>query len=544
MEPEEEEAIVAARHYVYNPYVLCLLYAKVQSLARLLGALGDADDALLRHNAYDRALVADVDALAREMARETFRFDLYHANYEYGLLRLMALTGQVSLGADWSWPELGDLYACDLKLLVVLDEAPQNRALLAAALLAVARHRYAPQERDCGAEAAQRATLLLSVKRAQERALLRRRDRDYTLVYSKDIVATLLAACLVDEALALAQLAVARRALRHCVVLQALPSNEWSAAADEEARVAQQDAAETQTLEARVALLRRLHAVLLQQYEDEFRGFSCIQVCPQHHQQEEADRFADYTRVGCVRDAVTGVRSTARDFVVTRRDTRNLRYVNLALNLAHYEYAARRFLFDHALLARHPCREYRAQNEALCDFYAQCEARAYHACHYVQRDAPQLANEAQLHDFLASVVLERVPPLHGVIYKNFWQLARLWRSGPLFEALDVEALVDAICRDYDTAEGGCEARVTTVLRQCVQRSRRARQPTTVLQTVVRRWHRRLALDIDVVLCLMRALAEQRAAARQRDDEAHTALMCALMEHYTRYAAVLSEALGQ
>ena len=93
--------------YVYNPYVLNLLYGKVLYLERLREFYGwwraqgregarmdeEARRRVVRDNVFDAALVGDVWHLMAGMRRERFHFDLYYANYEYVLFQVALSAG-------------------------------------------------------------------------------------------------------------------------------------------------------------------------------------------------------------------------------------------------------------------------------------------------------------------------------------------------------------------------------------------------------------------------------------------------------------------
>jgi hypothetical protein len=561
---EGEIEKLSGRHYIYNPYVLSLLYAKVLYLGRLralyvkevLGSEGVVEErhSLVRDNLYDRLLVADVFHMTVAMSKERFQFDLYYANFEYMLLRMLSLYGGRRgelFRSPGFYVEMGDLFFSDLKCMEVLG-CEENKDILTEAVLHYIGVYYFRQLVDYNRNASTRVALLLNLKRAAECAVVERQggDRDYTILYNRDVCTSLLYVYFLNEFLGRAREEKAAFALTHnSLFLEAADSGEGWAEAE---RGRQEECAR---LDHRILLMERLSVALARQYEDEFRGWSFVSVSPEHPQPlpRGEDHFARYTMVGCVKRRVNQVKGQGGDLVITEINTRNLRYLNLLKNRTHYEYVTRRLIFDQALRMLHyvhhhkeeedpplrmrriteadvkrrplcyPCR-YVAQCEPLFDFYQQCEQYSYNTCHYVQRDSRALENEARLHQFLASVMIELLSPLESIIYKNLWQVQHLFASAnlslplkegltitttteaSLFQMLDLHALVKDVLASYREVDGGEDARIAMVLQQCKQRSSQ-----TVSNIVIEKWHIKLAMDVDVLLLVMRALAKQEAA---------------------------------
>ena len=649
--------------YVYNPYVLNLLYGKVLYLERLREFYGwwraqgregarmdeEARRRVVRDNVFDAALVGDVWHLMAGMRRERFHFDLYYANYEYVLFRLLCLLAPTECdffrarAARGEVDELGDLFGADLKCLEFLEaqgrsagEKSRRRLFLAVARY-VAQHYFERRAGECEEEALKRSVLLLNLKQSAERGVAERQAKDgggsaatatdYTIVYSKDVVTTMMYLFFVDACVAQLEEARADAALKH----QYLFLVDTEAGDDSPA----QRRRDLKSLGAQVELLGRLRVKLQQQYEDEFAGYSIVDVFPGKGGQRPrgsggggpppTTHFERYTLTRNTMRRVNAMRDTTPEeaaesglaFLLHSVDTRSLPYLSLRRNREHYEYVVRRFIFDHALRREHSQRcarrdgggggggktacavcRYEAANAELCAFYDHAERYAYNTCHYVQRDSPRLANEATLHRFLASVLLELLPPLHALLYKNLWQTLVLFldadlrvtvheycespgrgRGGGvlsshvgaqrrrrrevchvnLFQMIDLGELMRHVVAHYESADGGADARIETVLHCCRQRLQHDRARGAA---VVERWHTRLAIDLDLLCLMMRAVAAQQAEVEKferslasphayvvhdSDDSqraVHRALNRVMVELYELYASELSLAMRE
>jgi hypothetical protein len=508
MEPEQPPL------YIYNPHVLAVLHSKTQCLGLLreYHAVHDDGDGearlLIRDNLYDCVLVADVTQLARALADDEFPLDLYlAANYEYALYRLLLLCQPPNevLPVQCCTMELGSPFVCDLKCQVLLERDPRDSARFRAALQRYLTLQYftATTLRDYERVSRGRATMLMQVKRSAERAEAVRRapDYDYAVRYTKELHQTMAYLCLLNELLAM------------------------------------------DDREQPLLLLQLMYDALRQHYESEFRD-SAVSTAPRGGDAEEDAHFGRYTRTGCVWEQVREVRSTQHGFTVPTRDARNLRYLDLRRNASCYQYAVRRFTLDLELQRLHahycprlgsppkqkggalPCHTCaymeRRGDESLQQFYELCERYAYHAPDYSG------ANETRLHDYLGQAILPLVPRLDAILYKNLWQLQRLFALEPplqlaipteralplqvgvrcLFQALDLVALLHDVALQYDEAEGGLEARIETLLAQ--QRPRFSLAPSTMAP----KWQMRLAIDSDAVLCILRALGTQQSAVEK------------------------------
>jgi len=552
MEPEEPPL------YIYNPYVLAVLYSKTRFLGLLREyhcACVEPDQAalLISDNVYDCVLVADVVEMTRALTDHEWPLDLYLCcNYEYALYRMLMLCQppeeQLPLGCT---TELGSPFLCDLKCQVLLDRDTHDKTQFRTALRCYLTLQYFTRAtlRDYEKVARARTKLLMEVKASGERAEAVRRapDFDYTVRYNKELHQTMLYLCLLNELLAEVELS----------------GGECE------------------------PLLLELHETLRQHYVSEVRD--CSGASPRVSMTEDWSHFASYTRTGCVWDRIVEVRTHRNGgFTVPERDTRNLRYLDLRCNRSHYQYAVRRFAFDVEAQRLHlnyckkvtPCHgcHYRQQrsDEPLVQFYELCETYAYHAPEYDQ------VNETRLHSYLGQAVLALVPPVDAIMYKNLWQLQRLFaleaplklliptqRAQPLetdvyslFQALDLVDMLRDLRLQYGETEGGPEARTIAIVNQHQTRfSKAGDKPRTEAHKL---WQMRLAIDTDAVLCIMRALASQHSAVEKceraiasghqpgalspRHDslksqhQFFTSLRSAVTRAYTLYVTELQEAL--
>lgn len=262
-------------------------------------------------------------------------------------------------------------------------------------------------------------------------------------------------------------------------------------------------------------LFQSLHQILGQHYETTLHESALTSGASASGSHRES-----YMRVGRVGDA---------------------RYLRLQENRALYEYVARRFMLDVDLRRSGDSPQTCDQdNVSLGDFYQQCERYAYQVLQYSGE------SERSLHIYLEHVQLELVPLLDYVLHKNLWQLQRLHallgegcasvHSG-LLQALDWQALISIIKSDYESEGGGPDARVSTLLKQYRDRPLRA----------IEKWQTHLAIDVDVVLSLLRAMAQQqnlveRTIQSQSQRQAYAKTRGAVTRLYSLYIDALREAL--
>ena len=506
---------------IYNPYVLNLLYSKVLFFRRLYDAhraTVEWRQSLVKHNCFDRLLVCDTSQLVSQMSRQKFRFDLYYANCEYILIRMLHIFFAQRCNYIAHQPvEIGDVFGCEIKCMTVIETEAQREQFAADT---------SPVEK-----AQRRVDLLFRIKEKVEWrvAQVYGGERDYTVRYTKDVVTTMLYLLLVNEFLAQARLQcqsdslfpVAERSERG---LSERMDAEWQADAARDSE------------RAALALLERLSAVLTQQYEDEVCGFQVINTFPEYPSPlppntEDPEHFGDYVRHGCVLDTVHqwshGFRSV-QDVATDR-----LRYVSLLKNNDLYAYATRRFLFENELLLMHSggdaCRlcHYMETHQTLFDFYHQASVNAYNTCHYVVQDSPKLANESLLHLFLAPVIVDIVgSPVDAVLYKALWQLALLYEhTAPLLNQLDLAELTRHIHTHYDRDDGGSDMRIQRELSLAWQRTAESRSlPQFRRAAKITRFHLELALDVDMLLCVTRAVCAQQCEAEKFDLAQQAALL--------------------
>jgi hypothetical protein len=574
------------RHYVYNPYVLNLLYAKVIYLDRLRDfylwwrAGGKREVALneeekrriLVDNCHDSLIVTEVVQLMEAMRSERFHFDLYYANFEYILFRMLRLFAPKRAAEyfselcgqeeDSERLGLGDLFGCDLKTKEFLEpyvratEKTRKRADHNRAILFLALARYVETFYFSGSLSAhhrrrtsERVSLLFNYKRQAEKRAAAAGEGGYSVVYTKDVITTMIYLLLVSECVTALREARESSQLRHDTLLEAFSSASGVVGSvDDDYHYADftndlQQQQQWQLLQKRtqeeiereLKLLEGLRARLSEQYENEFDGFSVV--TPQTYLDitPGVTHFSHYTwtrnrrsRINALNTLPNQDGSGAEEFEIRESGTEHLQFLGLRENAHTYQYVVRRFLFDHSLKKHHrshclarslnrecPCCRYLRQNEPQFQFYEQAERYAYNTCHYVQQDSPKLANEACLFYFLASVVIELVPPAPAMLfYKNMWQVLQLmmdegvrvrahgtqWVN--MFFALDLCALAAVTDELYVVMDGGVDMRLALVL----EYARRTHQRGTIAVQSVSLSQKRLAADIDMVLVLTRALA--------------------------------------
>lgn len=119
-----------------------------------------------------------------------------------------------------------------------------------------------------------------------------------------------------------------------------------------------------------------------------------------------------------------------------------------------------------------------------------------------------------MHWFLESVIMDRLDALDSLIYKNAWQLMKLFRTYSLvmeYEAGDTERLdlpymihisdmISYVTTHYDEEEGQGEYRLSLILMMAKRVSKSGHRTED--------WQRELALDQDIYQLIFRAIGAQ------------------------------------
>lgn len=543
------------KRYVYNPYLLNVIYQKLlyQDRLRCLHAwrqrsvkLDNEEERyrIVKENLRSEQVVADVFHTLDFMSRERFPFDIYHCNFEYVLMRFFCLLDPIATMASLSSsldPNNNETLPVELKCLQVLDTWDQQQSIIVAkgtgardVLLAVldryvTRH-YIQNMVTYERESVKRVSLLLNIKHAVEYRLKVRQDvelggdAEYRIEYGGEVVVSMIYVFFANELLALLQEEAAL--LRTTYHTRPLASTTALAQYDDDFA---EYGARFKLLENHIALLEELYKVLQNHYTEEWHAFSLnMSVFPLSNTTDHSDNpIHRYTKVA-PDNAKTVLRYkdvTHDEFVIREKDASHIRYIPLKKYLSLYEAAARRMMFDCALARDHTicpvgnnnnyttCCQiclYREESDSLYSFYAASETFTYYLCEYVLPGAsgkrPE-SRQALLGRHLDTMLVDPLIPLVSLLYKMGWQLQQLYPSfccgtavtNP-FHIIGVTNLWHYVIAQYEEYDHGPEARQDSVMRN-------ARVGHTV---GLASWQKALALDIDVHVLMMHGIDVQQS----------------------------------
>jgi hypothetical protein len=578
------------KRYVYNPYLLNVIYQKLLYHDRLrhLHARRQRPTTLdneeryrlVKENMRSEQVVADVFHTLDFMSRERFPFDIYHCNFEYVLMRffylldpLATLASVTSLSADQSGNN-NETLPVELKCLQVLDTWDQQQTIgggstsdskgkgardviLAVLDRYVARH-YIQNIVTYERESVKRVSLLLNIKHAVEYRLKVRQDAElggdaeYRIEYGGEVVVSMMYVFFANELLALLQEEAALlRTTYHTRPLATAPTPSLTLAQCDDDFT--EYGARFKVLESHIALLEELYGVLQKHYTEEWHAFSLnMSVFPllgkQQHTYGTASDNSDSPIHRYVKVAPDNAKTVLRykdveqdEFVIREKDGSHIRYIPLKKHRKLYEAAARRMMFDCALVRDHvasvcpvnnngisgtqytSCCQvclYREEGDSLYNFYAASEAFTYYLCEYVLPSASGKRPESRqslLAQHLDTMLVDPLIPLVSLLYKMGWQLQQLYPSlcrpggdttddvalvANPFHVISVTNLWHYVIGQYEEYDHGPDARQDSVLRNARlhMKGRSAIAP----------WQKALALDIDVHVLMMHGIDVQQS----------------------------------
>ena len=567
--------------YIYNPYVLNLAYQKLYYLERVrriyvwrrhrfcdarCGMDSEERYRMIRENVLAEQIVADVFHALGVMTQERFVFDLYHCNYEYVLFRLYSLLiGHTGATLPPGLTAASGELPIETKCVEVLERWGEEGGEANWSIFGRAMERYLERHYFVGLvnyerSAVTRTSLLLNIKHTIEAKVRLRQgdDMDYTIEYSREVVLSMMYVFFVNEFRALLQedSALLRASYQTCRV----PVTEEERI-DCECRL--------KRTQRDLALLEELYAQLNTQNNEEFYAFSLVNAFPATAATTAVnDALGRYTmRAPLHQRTVFRVKDVASDdFVVREKRCDHIRYLTLRKNRHLYEYITRRMLFEHQLLLSHQecctggagedgyvhccqvCNYLAPQTQqALTGLYTASTTYAYYLCEYVVRSSGERPadNETQLARHLETLIVDPIPELDSLVYKNAWQTMCLFgdaghpgRLG-LFYTVNADEVVQYVRENYMSLEHGPASRQDLVLR--LSRRHTASPRAAHLE----KWHKALVLDIDIFTLMMRAVGHQQS---EIEKYARSLGECALKDTisptmitiYTLYLQVLDD----
>lgn len=536
-------------HLIYNPFILNVLLQKVAYFERihciLVHDTGLDHERLIRENMYAELFVADVEKQIRHMNSETHVFDIYYANYEYILYRMFQIfrPSDVNLPVDACQFE-GDLFFFELSFFEIITEESHKKVLFRLVKEYCQNH-YIHNLINYETIATDRSRLLFHMKRDLEDIHMSKDTTDYFLNYTDhgDVIILLMYLLFMKEFIGM------------------LSSNRLLLEL-------QKDEDAIKKLDNEIVLLKNLHDHIGEQLEKEFKSYVLVL---SHSDDMSLNRDMDAYCANLVdRDEVyySMKEESGSGFFMKRKEVSHLRYIKLCINRHLYIYVTRRFIFDCSLRLLHEkscmttqkntecqlCR-YINHERKMTDFYNIVTTHHYYGCYYIQQKAPQKKNRYILYPFLESVFLNPVDAITSVIYKNAWQILKMFdriyrnqhhneKSPQLFHTIHIPTLINDIRLQYHALNGGPEMRHALTLKS-IRNSHK-------INTRLEKWQRRLAIDVDIILLIIYVINLQQndiekyersvSSTKHKSYTLSSNIKATLTEVYQIYTNVLCKAM--
>jgi hypothetical protein len=506
--------------HIYNPYLLNVLYQKVLYLdrvkrlfaisrSRITGVDNGIEEwrRVIQENYYSEQMVADVFHLMSTVGDGKFPLDIYQCNYEYILSRMMVLFHPLDEGLLPSDLIIkGYLFATELKCSEVIqgenkEEETENRRILKRLIERYVLKYYFLDVENYDQEAGKRASILHSIKLMEEgRISSVQQDPHYKIKYECSVVVTLMYVFFMNEFRSMLMSDRALLSLDH-----------------------KEDSLVMTSLDAKIKLCTTLYQALKKQYENEFQGFSVIEVHP------ECDGVGEQTTPSFLykqaHPPIQSVTYTTKGdsglLIIREKPCNHIKYISLKKNYNKYIRIVDRMMFDHGLIEQHQQFCILAQCDSkqrkggytlscqICSYFKDCDVMStlyqysssytYNDCQYFYAIDGGEKDEDKLMAYLGGVVVDRVYPVTSLLYKNAWQLMNFFYvlgggdGGEdrikLFHIINLPTLVDYVHKHYHDVE----KRVANLLSQ---------------KSASHHKNKAILYDIDMLCLIINAVNEQ------------------------------------
>lgn len=410
---------------LYNPWLLKHIYTRLiyttelVHLCKFYRPRKEDKLNLIRTNLYAIRTVYDVNLLNTAMREERFPMDLSDVNFEWLLYRAaMNLFHRETSKYPSYFIRLNSLSSCEAKIEQILDYLTEDeRMSLFDLFLDYIEKYYIKEIVQYKSFLTMRQTLLWNKKYIMEgHAGEKQRDSDYIIVYSKELVMTMMYDFLIQELVG--QIQVSIKMLNH------------------EKTTVEKDASIHRT----ASILDGLSKVVQKQFKDEFDGFAIASHPSLNYKEYEQWAIKQnehnslcYNPIPVISNVVIKTHS----IIITEEETKTYRYITLKKSHRKvYCAVAYRFQFDYNLRRKHclDCIEktgkksyalkyakycsichYFDQSQQFNVFYNQCEA-------IIEKFDIQ---EEEL-TFFNTVIIPVLHPLLGHTYLTLYNLSLLF----------------------------------------------------------------------------------------------------------------------
>lgn len=521
--------------YIYNPYLLNLIYQKVihQSiLERIISFfIYNRNDIycklsieekyhLIRENLYDAQIISDIYHLLERMKTTTFHFDLYYCNYEAILTRLFLHTmdpiKKEKLPFQLEEVNLGERFLCEEKMSSFMNE--NERYILHDISLKYIFKFYSSSLVNYESESVKRASLLFNIKKSAEHKVLpRHSDDDYAIEYNLEVVMTMMYLFLMNEFQSL--LADDKSLLTHRHLTSTYSHQ------DDKSLAARKLSDELRELDNKISLMTQLSQMLDDYIYTQLSG-PLICCCPKGIPTKACETTQFYLDPPLDTERMERKLVDKRNgqFMLKTKSVKHLHYIRLTKNRHIYQYITRRFILDHEIRLSHrekcPFKEktkdspytidcqichYFIPLQRLTEFYNNSEN-----CFYINASEEIEGNYKRcIEKYLGGFLLDKTESLDSIIYKNAWQMMKLFSSNEsnhqslnldIFYIINIREMIQYITTNFEQFTGEAEYRVNKILEDAKKKSGSFSK--------VEQWQKSLALDQDVFLQIYASIGKQ------------------------------------
>jgi hypothetical protein len=416
---------------LYNPWLLKHIYTRLiyttelVHLCKFYRPRKEDKLNLIRTNLYAKRTVYDVNLLNTAMRKERFAMDLSDVNFEWLLYRAaMNLFHRETSKYPSYFIRLSSLSSCEAKIEQILGYLTEDeRMSLFDLFLDYIEQYYIKEIVQYKSFLTMRQSMMWNKKFIMERhAGEKQRDSDYIIVYSKELVMTMMYDFLIQELVG--RIEVAIKMLNH--------GEKTTAAAEGK---------DASIIHRTASILEGLSKVVEKQFKDEFDGFA-IASHPSSPNYKEYEQWAMkqnarnnlcYNPIPVISNVIIKTHS----IIITEEETKTYRYISL--KKAHrkaYCAVAYRFHFDYNLRRKH-CLDCVEKTEKKS--YALKYAKYCSICHYFEQSqqfnvfynqCESIIEKFDIQEeeliFFNTVIIPVLHPLLGHTYLTLYNLSLLF----------------------------------------------------------------------------------------------------------------------
>lgn len=430
--------------YIYNPWLLKHIYSHLLFLHELVTVWhwyntkdelvnnntttgGGEEEAynkkkvIITENLYAEYVIYEINLLNQEINKDEFPIDMTDMNYEWLLYRSIILFRPNCIKNYPNYLHIGGTTNCETKIGIFLEtlKNEDDRVCIYNLLQNYIEKCYIKEISKYKETIEKKYRILFNMKHTMEKFYKTRRDKDYIIVYSRELVMTMMYQFLIEELIG----------EQKYYILHTLTYSKES----------------NHSLEAKALLtiLEELLDMIKRQCKDEFDGYG-VMASPS----SDFEKYRQWSRKQndhnnlCINPVpiISVVVLKTHQIVITEEETTNYRYIRLKNNNHYYITIARRFLFDCHLIRNHvlnACqmkKEKDNQNFALkyakhcsiCHYLGQSQLFSdfYRECEYIYS---KIEEQDQLNNFFSTLLIPKMEAVHGLFYLTLYNTSMLFK---------------------------------------------------------------------------------------------------------------------